>query len=208
MKRLCSKSEHKFPSGSLVWCNVLVFQIVVTVNVNPLQARPPSFNQVKYVPVCKGFLMRVWTYLVQSSEVCLLAKRLQCCLALHQCLGCDSAFSTFPIWIISLSAVIRKISLAAANTAGERCRSREGIYDFSAFLTIRQAEQKELQAYIWIKYTNTRKRMEAGKSSLYLGKWWISHWIPMLFVWERLMFSGCIIYSFVYLKSFVVFTLS
>lgn len=116
--------------------------------------------------------------------------------------------SMFPIWIVSLSAVIRKVSLAVANTADERCKRREGIYDFSAFLTIRQPEKKELQAYVQIKLMNTRKRVEARKSSLYLGKWWVSHWIPMLFVWERLMFSGCIIYSFAYLKSSVVFTLS
>lgn len=119
--------------------------------------------------------MRVWTCLIQSFKLCLLTKGLQCCPTLHQCLGCDTAFSIFLIGIISLSVVIRKVSLAVASTAGERCKSREGIYDFSPFLTIRQFEKKELRVYVQIKYMDTRKIVEARKSSLYLGKWWMSH---------------------------------
>lgn len=155
--------------------------------------------------LCKGFLTRVWACSVQSSELCLLAKRLQICLVLYQCLGCDTAFSMFPIWIISWSDVIRKAGLAVANIAGERCKRREGIW-YLCF-SDHQSEKKELQAYVQIKYMNTRKIMEARKSSLYLGKCGLSLNSYVVCVGKTNVFD-CIIYSFAYLKSFVVFTLS
>lgn len=126
--------------------------------------------------------MRVWTFLAQSFGLCLLAERWQLCLALLQQLGCGTAFLYFSYLNYSFICCGQEGQpFCCPHKRWAMQKQRRYIWFFT-FPTFRQAEKQELQAYVEIKDTHAWKRTKARKSSFYLGKCWISHWIPTLFI--------------------------
>lgn len=86
--------------------------------------KPSHWLAGEMCTLCMSFPMRVWTFLGQTLWTLPPGKKITA-------LSCSSStarlwsFCNFPVWIISLSVVVRKVSLSVADAAGENCKSRE-----------------------------------------------------------------------------------